>query len=76
MNSMKTLIGGVVMAVGTIGATVSPGAITGVAGTFVPVQVFGAGSVTAAEGQSVTTTACGTGLCFLAEGGGTYAVQP
>jgi len=32
MNSMKTLIGGVVMAVSTIGATVSPGAITGVAG--------------------------------------------
>jgi len=32
MNTAKHLIGGIVMAVGTIGATVSSGAITGVAG--------------------------------------------
>jgi len=50
--------------------------LTGVPGTFVPVTVFGAGGVDTATGEAVTTTACGAGLCFTAEGGATYAVRP
>jgi hypothetical protein len=48
--------------------------LTGVAGTFAPVQVFGAAGI-AAGGTPVEMTACGAGLCFDGEGGATYQVQ-
>jgi hypothetical protein len=50
--------------------------LAGVAGTFAPAQVLGAAGVSAADGRPVETTACGTGLCFDAEGGATYRVVP
>jgi hypothetical protein len=50
--------------------------LTGVAGSYAPVQVWGASGIATAAGEPVTTTVCGTGLCFNGEGGATYAVAP
>jgi hypothetical protein len=49
--------------------------LTGVPGTFVPVTVFGVAGVSAADGQALPTTICGTGLC-LRQRRRTYVVQP
>jgi hypothetical protein len=48
----------------------------GVPGSFAPVAVSGVLSVTDGQGKPVMTQACGAGLCFEAEGGGTYGLQP
>ena len=49
---------------------------SGVPGSFSPVSVTGVQSVSNAEGMLVTAQTCGEGLCFEAEGGGTYGLQP
>jgi len=49
---------------------------TGVAGSFTPLRVSGVTSVLDAQGQPVTTDACGQWLCLLAEGGGKYEMRP
>jgi hypothetical protein len=49
---------------------------TGVPGSFAPVSVSAVASVMDAQGRLVKTDACRQGLCFLAEGGGTYAMKP
>ncbi|MEO8357524.1 MAG: hypothetical protein ABI621_16585 [Chloroflexota bacterium] len=49
---------------------------SGVPGSFAPVIVSGAQSVSDAQGQPVITQTCGKGLCFEAEGGGTYELHP
>jgi hypothetical protein len=48
--------------------------LTGVAGTFAPVQVVGAAGVQSAAGDTVAAVPCGTAICFEAEGGQPYAV--
>jgi hypothetical protein len=48
----------------------------GAPGSFAPVAVSGVLSVTDAQGKPVITQTCGEGLCFEAEGGGTYGLQP
>jgi hypothetical protein len=49
---------------------------SGVPGSFAPAVVMGAKSVSDTQGKPVSTQSCGDGLCFEAEGGGTYALQP
>ncbi len=50
----------------------------GVPGTYAPVAVVGASDVLDSAGNPVDTEACGTALCFQAEGGGAYgfAISP
>lgn len=48
---------------------------SGVPGSFTPVIVSGATSVSNAQGNPVSTQPCGGSLCFEAEGGGIYALQ-
>jgi hypothetical protein len=50
--------------------------ITGIPGTNSPVVVQGASRVTDPSGNIVESQNCGTGLCFIAEGGGEYHFQP
>ena len=49
---------------------------SGVPGSFTPAIVTGVGSVSNGQGMPVMTQTCGAGLCFEAEGGGTYEMQP
>ena len=49
---------------------------SGVPGSFAPAIVTGVRSVSNAQGKPVMTQTCGEGLCFEAEGGGTYGLQP
>jgi hypothetical protein len=50
--------------------------LAGVPGTYTPVAVTGAREVLDAAENPVDTEACGTALCFLAEGGATYRLRP
>ncbi|MBC7252258.1 MAG: hypothetical protein H5T62_18520, partial [Anaerolineae bacterium] len=58
---------------GMEGTTVT---FAGVPGTYTPVVVFGASGVLDAVGNEVNAQPCGGALCFRAEGGASYALQP
>jgi hypothetical protein len=47
----------------------------GVPGTRTPVAVVGVGSIRDADAKLIDTEACGTAMCFEAEGGNTYLLQ-
>lgn len=49
---------------------------SGVPGSFAPVILSGVRSVADAQGRALLVETCGTGLCFAAEGGQTYVLQP
>ncbi|HSJ52904.1 MAG TPA: hypothetical protein VLC52_04085, partial [Anaerolineae bacterium] len=48
----------------------------GVTGTHTPVMVTGVVDVLDASGNPVGAEACGSALCFQAEGGATYSLRP
>jgi hypothetical protein len=50
--------------------------LTGVPGTYAPVQVSGAGHIQDGQGQPVSALPCGAALCFQAEGGASYDLRP
>ena len=47
----------------------------GAPGRYTPVVVVGVSGVLDGDGNPVATQACGIGLCFQAEGGGTYQLR-
>ncbi len=49
---------------------------SGAPGSFAPVRVSGASAVADAQGQAFPVAVCGADLCFAAEGGQTYVLQP
>jgi hypothetical protein len=51
-------------------------AFAGTAGSYTSVIVVGASAIVDAVGSVVEVQACGTALCFQAEGGSTYRLQP
>jgi hypothetical protein len=50
--------------------------ITGVPGSRTPAAVQGAGQILDTSGDVVESENCGTGLCFVVEGGGEYRFRP